>query len=202
MSLGQRIRSLRVAAGLTQRQMAERIGVCTSTVTQWEIGMSVPRVKRLDAIAEALGVAPGELVDDPTKGDAAGPFVSATVPLVTPSNRGGESRLGDSVEVPASLLRRHPSAWATPVVGDAMDRVLPPGFVVVCDPDLVPANGSIVVASVDGGEPVMRRWYRGGNTVMLVGESHAAYEDVVRPDDGSVRVIGTVVWAQCAEPLA
>lgn len=72
----------------------------------------------------------------------------------------------------------------------------------VCDPGLEPVNGNIVVVSVDGGVPIMRRWYRGGNTVMLVAESHERYDDIVLAGGDSYRVLGVVVWIQLAEPLA
>ena len=45
--------------------------------------------------------------------------------------------------------------------------------------------------------PVMRRWYRGSSTLMLTADSHGEQEDMVfGPEDGPVRVIGTVVWWQ------
>lgn len=45
--------------------------------------------------------------------------------------------------------------------------------------------------------PVMRRWYRGSSTLMLTADSHAEQEDMVfGPEDGPVRVVGTVVWWQ------
>ncbi len=202
MSIGENIRRLRIAAGLTQGELAKKVGVCTSTVTQWELGMSSPRMRRVDAIAGALGVAPREIVDDRRGEGVVDLPSSVAVPLATFGGSGAEPMLGSRVEVPVSVLRDHPDAWATLVADDAMNRVLPRGFVAVCDPGLEPASGNIVVVSVDGSGPIMRRLYRGGNTVMLVAESHEAHEDIVLADGDAFKVLGVVVWAQPAEPLA
>ena len=49
------IRELRKAAGLTQSQFAEKIGVSQATVAEWERGDYFPSAQRLPAIAAALG---------------------------------------------------------------------------------------------------------------------------------------------------
>jgi len=54
--------SARVAAGLTQRDLARRAGVTAQAVCHWELGRSRPSTSRLPAIAHALGVSVGRLV--------------------------------------------------------------------------------------------------------------------------------------------
>jgi transcriptional regulator with XRE-family HTH domain len=56
-----RLRQLRVDAGLTQRELAERTGTDHTTIAKYENGARVPFVERLAALAGALGVAPAEL---------------------------------------------------------------------------------------------------------------------------------------------
>ena len=78
-----------------------------------------------------------------------------------------------------------------------MDNVIPEGYDVVVDPDAEPSNGSVVVVEMPDGRAVMRRWLRGGQTLVLAADSHAEHDDiVVRWDDGPVRVVGRVVWSQ------
>jgi transcriptional regulator with XRE-family HTH domain len=52
----QTIKALRLAAGLTQRALATRIGVTTLSVSNWETGRNEPSARQLRAVAEALGV--------------------------------------------------------------------------------------------------------------------------------------------------
>lgn len=54
--IGTNIRSFRLAQGLTQRQLAERIGTDSFQVSRWERGANRPTDERLYALANALGV--------------------------------------------------------------------------------------------------------------------------------------------------
>lgn len=93
-------------------------------------------------------------------------------------------------------------AFALLVEGDCMDRVIPEGSHVLVDPDREPGNGSVAVVETEGYRAVMRRWYRGSSNLMLCADSFSEHDDMVfGPDDGPVRVVGTVVWFQAAEEL-
>src|SRR5260370_15089218 len=58
---GGRVRAARQAARLTQRQVADRLGVHFTVVANWEAGRRIPRVDRLGELARQLGVRPAEL---------------------------------------------------------------------------------------------------------------------------------------------
>lgn len=48
------IKELRRKQGLTQRELASKLGVDRSRISQWEIGYCLPRVTELPKLAEAL----------------------------------------------------------------------------------------------------------------------------------------------------
>jgi transcriptional regulator with XRE-family HTH domain len=54
-SLGDRIRAAREAAGLSQEELAQRTGVSQRTLGNWERGVSSPR-SRLGSLERVLGV--------------------------------------------------------------------------------------------------------------------------------------------------
>lgn len=56
-----KIRKYREAAGLTQAQLAERIGVTLGAVSQWELGLCNPKSEHLPKLAAALGCTIGNL---------------------------------------------------------------------------------------------------------------------------------------------
>ena len=56
MSLGTNIRAARKAAGLSQEELGERLGVVSQTVSKWERDESSPDAALLPPLAEALGV--------------------------------------------------------------------------------------------------------------------------------------------------
>ncbi len=51
----------RLAKGLTQGQLASRMGVHLSTVSAWETGRAVPQPSRLPELARMLGIDPLKL---------------------------------------------------------------------------------------------------------------------------------------------
>ncbi|MGA9112918.1 MAG: helix-turn-helix transcriptional regulator [Candidatus Dormiibacterota bacterium] len=55
------IRQLREAAGLTQAELARRVGVQTSQVSRWERGVAVPTARNARRLGRRLGVSPDDL---------------------------------------------------------------------------------------------------------------------------------------------
>ena len=66
MSVGENIKRLRKQRGLTQEQLADKVNVVRSTVTQWESGWSQPRMGKVNLLSQIFGVDPSEIVDDPS----------------------------------------------------------------------------------------------------------------------------------------
>ena len=53
----------RLLAGLTQTELAERLGISAAAVHQWESGKGMPNPKRLKDIAFALHTTVESLID-------------------------------------------------------------------------------------------------------------------------------------------
>ncbi len=60
--LGKKIQKIRKDKGLTQEQVAEKIGKSRQMITFIETGREIPNVKMLQKIARALGVKVKELI--------------------------------------------------------------------------------------------------------------------------------------------
>lgn len=54
--IGQKIKSLRKSRGLTQTELAEKLGLRCSTVSGYETGYRTPKVRELESIAKFFGV--------------------------------------------------------------------------------------------------------------------------------------------------
>lgn len=61
--IGNRIRKFREECGISQKQLAEKIGVSNSRVSNWEQGINRPDADILADICRALNVSPSELLD-------------------------------------------------------------------------------------------------------------------------------------------
>lgn len=63
MELGNKIKRLRYKTGITQEQLAEKLGVSPQSVSKWENAVSMPDITLLPGIAESFGVSIDELFD-------------------------------------------------------------------------------------------------------------------------------------------
>ena len=68
--IGSRIRKYREENNLSQKQLAEKIGVSNSRVSNWEQGLNRPDADILAAICVALDVSPSLLLGIQVTGDA------------------------------------------------------------------------------------------------------------------------------------
>ena len=56
MEFSERLMILRKQAGLSQEQLADRLGVTRQSVSKWEGGAAVPELGKLVALADLFGV--------------------------------------------------------------------------------------------------------------------------------------------------
>lgn len=207
MGFADNVRANRERLGLSQEELARRVGLTNSAVSQWEGGRAKPRIGVMKALSEIFGMTVSELLGD----DAPGAGMRKPVGRsgMVPMRRLGRTHAGSAVEeipddgvveVPAGVAGRHPHAFMLDVDGDCMDRAYPPGCVVMVDPDMEPWNGCAVVAETQPGESVMRRYMRGSSTLMLSPDSYEEHDDLVFSGDScaEVRLVGVVVWYQAS----
>lgn len=125
-TLGQRIRHFRTAAGLTLDQLGERVGVAGSQLSLMENGRREPRITLLTAIAEALGVALADLLDESPpshraaleieleRAQRSGLYASLGLPTVRATRSMGDEVLEALVGLHRELVQRERQTIATP----------------------------------------------------------------------------------------
>ncbi|MDO4900228.1 helix-turn-helix transcriptional regulator [Actinomyces sp.] len=86
-TVGRNISRLRLSRGMTQEQLAKRMGVTPQAVSKWENDLNYPDVATLPALAALLGTSVDALLTVPNDGavPAAGPTPSPTSPPPAPS---------------------------------------------------------------------------------------------------------------------
>lgn len=210
MSTGANIRRLREQRNLTQDELGNMVGVSRSTITQWERGWTTPRMGNIQILAGIFGVTTADIIaDEPSPTNAIKPTTAqpAYAPLLGRVHAGEAQEpdvLQDAIPVPYEIIKHHPQGYFLQVEGDCMDNVYPEGCYILIDPEQRPSNGSIAVVSIDGADYVMRRLYRGANTLILSPDSHnAEYEDIIFSStaEHTVEFHGTVVWFQSSKEL-
>lgn len=198
MDLGKKIRAHRDELGLTQAELADKLGLTYSSVSQWESGRATPRTPILRQLADLFGTTVAELMgEDATEAAISG--TSRMVPLLGFAHMGepcDEGSLSDEVEVPASIADAHPRGFMVHAQGGCMDNRFPHDALLLVDPDMEPANGQPVLAETADYGAVVRNYTRGRSTVMLTADSHSGeYDDILAgPGDEPVVCKGRVVW--------
>lgn len=216
MGIRENIIELRKRKNITQEELAKIAGVTRAAVSQWEGGFSEPRMGSIQNIADHFGISKSDIIED---GGMFGKFSvvdgaikpatakPAYAPLLGRVHAGKAQEpdvLQDAIPVPYEIIKRHPQGYFLQVEGDCMDNVYPEGCFILIDPEQRPSNGSIAVVSIDGADYVMRRLYRGANTLILSPDSHnAEHEDMVfgAATEHTVEFHGTVVWFQASKEM-
>lgn len=198
MDLGKKIRAHRDELGLTQAELADKLGLTYSSVSQWESGRATPRTPILRQLADLFDTTVADLMgEDATEAAISG--TSRMVPLLGFAHMGepcDEGNLSDEVEVPASIADAHPRGFMVHAQGGCMDNRFPHDALLLVDPDMEPVNGQPVLAETSDYGAVVRNYTRGRSTVMLTADSHSGeYDDILAtPDDAPVVCKGRVVW--------
>ena len=200
------IKALRKRFGVTQRELAEAVGVTENAVSKWETGYSVPRMGAIEKIATHYGVTIRSIVDDGGMEERSTRAGDAGLPLLALPRTCDEDEpqaVEGLISVPYEVWRDHPRGYFLKAKGQQMNRLYPEGSLILVDPDVEPSSGSIVVARLDGGDYVMRRLYKGSSVLVLSPDSwEAGYEDIViSGDDHTVEFVGSVVWFQASGEL-
>lgn len=122
-----RLRELRDANGLTQEQMAERLGISVSLYNGLENGKRRMNADYIEGAAAIFEIPPSELiVNDPRPIPIAGRVgAGASVPLFDHTDNGGLFQVAE----PPQLLRMHSARpiGAVEVEGDSMTPMYQPG---------------------------------------------------------------------------
>lgn len=198
MNFSTKFRLLRAKSGLTQAELADKLGLTYSSVSQWESGRATPRTPILRQLADLFNTTVADLMgEDATEAAISG--TSRMVPLLGFAHMGepcDEGSLADEVEVPASIADAHPRGFMVHAQGGCMDNRFPHDALLLVDPDMEPANGQPVLAETSDYGAVVRNYTRGRSTVMLTADSHSGeYDDILAgPDDEPVVCKGRVVW--------
>lgn len=64
MTIGEKIAQLRIAAGISQELLAEKIDVTRQSVSKWEVGQALPQIDKVLQLCEIFNISADELLRD------------------------------------------------------------------------------------------------------------------------------------------
>lgn len=223
MSVADNIKKLRNIFNITQKELSEIAGVTENAVSKWENGYSEPRMGAIERMAACYGISKMNIIEDGGM-DLIDPVTKKQIENIPPNAipikkttksylpllgrvHAGDAQEPDVIDskipVPYEVWENHKDGYMLEVEGNCMNKVYPEGCFVLIDPNKQPSNGSIAVVKINEDEYVMRRMYKGANTLILSPESFDdSYKDIVySSDEACVELVGTVVWFQSKEEM-
>lgn len=222
MEIGERIKAARIAAKMTQAELAEKLGVAYQNIGQIESGKRNPKVDTLQKIADALGVRTSELFgietfDSPEEFNAKWREITGRsakesaasqsdippgfipLPPMDRLPRVGAIACGtpilaeENIEDYASV----PSEWGADFVllcqGDSMEPLIRDGDLVAIRRQPEVENGQLAAVLI-GTEATLKRVYLHDDFIELRPEN-TAYQSIIRRREemDDVRIEGKVV---------
>ncbi len=210
--IGNNIHSIRVNYGLTQAQLAKLTGISQTSISAWECGKSVPRLKSVkrivaafpdldldDLYSQSLGYSRRVLRSAAEGSDAH----SLCAPLYGSIAAGKPIDMleSDSLHpIPGILAKRYPNAFFLKVQGESMNRKLPNGCYALVDPRVTEAvDGKVYAVCVGSLQATVKRVrMREGSIVLEPDSTDPSFEPQVfdGADEGqqTLSIIGQVVW--------
>ena len=222
MGIPENIDALLVKYDINQDHLARIADVTPGAVTGWRKGSTPSKdaVRNIcdyfnlsedDILSENYGLAAKEYGDFPGISNAR-PAVGMAMGLAP---RLGKVHAGvlaqpdvcdeaTMVSIPQFLVDEDPDCFVVSSEGDCMDKVLSVGSDLVVSRKKQPRDNSIVMASVDGCDYIVRRLRMTANTMILSPESHNPdHEDIIirRDSEHSLEIPGVITWYQAPREM-
>lgn len=157
--LGDKIRNARKAAGLTQRQLADKIKVSNTSVSNWEKGVSNPDPDTIQNLCWALEVQPNYFFDADSRSF---PPNALPFPETERLPRVGRIACGDpiiaeeNIETYDEVLSSWHADFTLMCVGDSMAPKIENGDIVAIRSQPTVENGEIAAVRI-GDEATLKR---------------------------------------------
>ncbi len=173
---GSRLKRARLAAGLSQAQLAEKVGISVRLVRYYEAGAKAPLLDRLSDVARATGRDVGWFFEA-----AAVRMVPLYHEVPAGPSKAAFQEMERMIPVPPHWARGRAEVFCLKVRGDSMAPTLLDGDVIAVRRQPEAEERAIVVARVEGlaeeGEYVVKRLARRGGKWILRSDNRA-YGDV------------------------
>lgn len=204
--IGNRIKKFREQLGMTQAELAQKIGVGPTTIANYETAYSAPNPARLVKIAAALGVEPSVFaISSQLDEHLVQQCVSTNViPFYKISNISGilsaDPILRDGYMTAPSDVRTDTShLLCTKLTDNSMaGEGLGCGTYVIADTSLTPTNRDIAIAAdLNEKRIIVRNCICDGPRITLMANGFGAKNEMIQTSiyDSNIKLIGTVTDA-------
>ena len=172
---------------MTASELARRIGVSKSAVSDWTKGVSLPRIDKVDKMCEILNCTRTDFTEPSIPSPVAqAPEIGGAVQITGFIPVYGEIPAGESALIEENIIdyittsHSHPEEYfGLKVKGNSMINAgITDGAYVTIHKQNCAENGNIVACRVNGEEATLKRFRQQGNTVILMPEN-PEYEPII-----------------------
>ena len=187
------LRNLLEINNKTQTDLSKDLNLSSSTVSNWCTGLKLPRMNKIEMLANYFGVEKSDLIEDKSEDDY---IESMKLPYKKVVPILGRIAAGRPIcaieEIEGYLPVTDPSIdFALRVQGDSMINArIFNGDIVQVQKDAYIKNGDIIVALIDGEDATIKRYYNYGDTIILKPENPTMHEWEFEPDE--IQILGKV----------
>ena len=165
-----KIKSLRVENHLSQKQLAEQLGISQNAVSQWEKGNRSPSLEMVIRMAEIFNVPAADLLDSkkyanlPNIQTASVPSETHKIPIVGSVACSWNEGFIDDFDGEYSFINDYlydkygDAVRATYARGDSMVDKISPGDLLIVIPAYDVENNDIVIATICGDELTAKKF--------------------------------------------
>jgi phage repressor protein C with HTH and peptisase S24 domain len=194
MDFAKRLASVRKSLGLTQAEVARRLGWSPPNYARIEKGRITPSLRSLEAIAQAMEV-PLSMITQES-------LLAEEVPVVAFASAGeaveftdqGYPAGGGMYFLPRPPQFTDPNGFGVEVAGDSMVPKYEDGQVVMVDTRKRPVSGDYAVIGLMTGEKYVKRYREAGGRIILESVNPLYPPVVVEPQE--VRFAYKIVWVK------
>lgn len=195
---GEKIKAARKAVGMTQKQLAEKIGVANTTVSNWEKNANRPDPDQIELLCGLLNIAPSILFGE-KESELIIPPGFEPMPKMATVPRVGAIACGDPILAEQNIedYDKVPADWRADFTliceGDSMLPRIQNGDVVAIRKQPTVENGEIAAVRIDN-EATLKHIYYSPDKLILQPEN-PAYPPIVLIGDeiNSVTIEGKAV---------
>ena len=174
MEIAKLIRERRLELGLTMKQLGQKVGVTTATVSRWESGeISALKAETIRKVADSLHISPLAFIgeDMATMKTVKIPIVGRVIagtPIFAQENIDGmvEISEGDSKGV----------MFALRVIGHSMEPRIQEGDLLIIHKQEDVESGEIAIVLINGDEATVKQLKKQSDGIMLIGFNQDVYE--------------------------
>lgn len=199
MSFQDKIKELRQKKGISQKKLADAIGVAQSSINYWEKGQRTPSIVAMESLANYFNVPISCLMDRNISSHTQIKSKGISIPVLGRVAAGipisAVEDIIDTEEITPEMARTG-DFFGLQIHGDSMEPRMAEGDVVIVRQQDDAESGDIVIATVNGDEATCKRLMKYQEGIALI-STNPAYNPMffsnTEIEGKPVRILGKVV---------